>query len=291
MRPTTAGSCPSRRCQSEWLISATALPGRSSLASNRRPAARRHARASAERGRDACGGHALRLALGAEVVVCALERAHALEGAGARLPVEVAGGGEQRPSAPLSAALGQRLAHAHETSGSRVGQRAVEPRVERREEGDAGADAQAHAHDGEQAERLVPQQRADGVTQRPGQRVQWRPRAASLGKRCAGRRRVASAGPAPRRQRSNGLEVPAVGRCRPTGEQPNLGHGEREPRNGAQRSKRTANRPRRINSAHRRRRAARYGPSGITASSGASSAEEGSAEAAAFLRLPRVAFE
>jgi hypothetical protein len=48
---------------------------------------------------------------------------------------------------------------------------------------------------------------------------------------------------------------------------------------------------RRINSAQRRRRAARYGPSGIAASSGAWSGEEGSAEAAAFLRLPRVALE
>jgi hypothetical protein len=48
---------------------------------------------------------------------------------------------------------------------------------------------------------------------------------------------------------------------------------------------------RRINSAHRRLMAARYGPSGVAASSGASSGEEGSAEAAAFSRLPRVAFE
>lgn len=48
---------------------------------------------------------------------------------------------------------------------------------------------------------------------------------------------------------------------------------------------------RRINSAQRRLRAARYGLSNAAASSGASSAEEGSAGAAAFLRLPRAAFE
>ena len=48
---------------------------------------------------------------------------------------------------------------------------------------------------------------------------------------------------------------------------------------------------RRISSAHRRRRAARYAPSGRVAFWGASSLEEGSAGAAAFLRLPRAALE
>jgi hypothetical protein len=47
---------------------------------------------------------------------------------------------------------------------------------------------------------------------------------------------------------------------------------------------------RRINSAQRRRRAARYGPS-RTVSTGASRAQESSAEEALFLRLPRLAFE
>jgi len=48
---------------------------------------------------------------------------------------------------------------------------------------------------------------------------------------------------------------------------------------------------RRIISAHRRLRAARCGPSGIAAPSGASLGEDGSAGAAASLRLPRAAFE
>ena len=48
---------------------------------------------------------------------------------------------------------------------------------------------------------------------------------------------------------------------------------------------------RRINSAHRRLRAARSAPCGVVAPSGASPGEEGPAGAVAFLRLPRVAFE
>ena len=48
---------------------------------------------------------------------------------------------------------------------------------------------------------------------------------------------------------------------------------------------------RRIISAHRRLMAARCGPSGIAAPSGASIGQDGSAGAAAFLGFPRAAFE
>ncbi len=164
-RPTTDGSAPNRRCQSEWLSTTRgSRPGSSSPCTNVRPTSGGTPRRSKRSRRDLQAAHALRPLTAAEGGAPRLRRTQPFERADGAAIVEVVGRRDRTTRRwPVQ--------RDDQAVGLVVRQRSKENRVDDREDGGGRPDSERQGEDGEQCEAGLAAEHPAGIAKVPSKRV------------------------------------------------------------------------------------------------------------------------